>query len=496
MKFEIKNLNRAAVSLLSALLMLLALISASSYAKSTELASMRVAEQATKTRVVFDFSQLPNYKIQTLASPNRLVIDFDKTENLLSFKKKFLRDDARLFSIQVQNTSQDTRIVLGLHKLLNVKAFTLGKNSSGHERLVVDLLDERVTSQAHSNKDSAKKVTRTVNPQQAKATSKTITKSIVKTEKPPLFANSPPHFEPTPFHNTGVSTKPIVVAIDAGHGGKDSGAIGVGGIYEKHVTLAVAKRLQKLINQQANMRAVMIRDRDVFIPLKERVNLAKHQKADIFISIHADAFHDKRVKGGTVYVLSEKGASSEMAKLIAQSENASLQQVNLGEVDNDVLYALSDMSREANVNVSRKLAKNVLGEMQKTVKMHKASVQSANFAVLKTLDMPALLIETAFISNPTEAKNLQNPKFQEKVASAIAKGLNQFVGTYASKPRWGEQLYVHYRVKSGDTLSEIADQYNVSVADLKRINQIRNPNQLIKGKIVKIPVSESVLAGV
>jgi len=256
----------------------------------------------------------------------------------------------------------------------------------------------------------------------------------------------------------------------------------------------VAKRLKALIEKSPNMRAVMIRDRDIFVPLKERVRIAKQHRADIFLSIHADAFRDSRVKGGTVYVLSQRGASSAMAQLIAQRENRSLQAVDLSGFENDVAYALSDMSREANVRVSRKLAKNVLRSMNGSVEMHKETVQSANFAVLKTLDMPALLIETAFLSNPEEERKLKDPRFQQKVAKAIVGGLNEFVVAYSDQPRWGEKLYVRYRVQSGDTLSEIAEAHNVSVAELKKINGIRNANQLYKGKVMKIPVSERRLA--
>lgn len=481
---------------------------------ATELKSMRVGEQSNLTRVVFDFNDLPSYQIQTLASPNRLVLDFAKTDNKLSFSNKYLQDP-RLFSITVQNTAKHTRVILALHKSMQFKYFSLGKNKSGHERLVVDLLES-----ASSKPLAAKKW---IEP-------KPSTKSLVAVNKPaqesspvsiqkpianrPTSANTPPVKMPSrsevvkqeinlpnkslafDFAAQSHSDDEIVVAIDAGHGGKDPGAIGSNGIYEKTVTLAVAKRLKQLIDLQPNMRAVLTRDQDKFIALKDRVKIAKQNHADIFISIHADAFEDSRVKGGSVYVLSERGASSTMAQLIAESENKSLQEIPLGNLDNDVIYALSDMTREANIRVSRKLANNLVQSMARKMHMHKATVQSANFAVLKTIDMPAMLIETAFLSNPDEARKLKDPKFQHHLASAITDGLNQFVLAYKDQPRWGEKLYITYKVKSGDTLSEIAEQFGTTVAHLKRINNIQNPNALYQGKLMRIPVADRQLAGI
>ena len=287
----------------------------------------------------------------------------------------------------------------------------------------------------------------------------------------------------------------FVVAIDPGHGGKDVGAVGHGNIYEKNVTLQISKELKRLIDQQPGMRAVLTRDRDVFIPLHERVAIAKNSRADIFISVHADAFHDQSVQGGSLYVLSNGGASSVMARMLAKSENASLQNRQLTGLDSDVAFALSDMSRGANIRASKKLGESVLQEMKKSVKMHKHTVQSANFAVLKSIDMPSLLVETAFISNPSEATKLINKEFQVSMASSIVRGLQRFVGNNGQKPRWGETLYVQYKVQPGDTLSQIADNYQVTIHTLKKLNGIENPNQLYVGKQLRIPLSEQVVAG-
>ncbi|WP_319381656.1 N-acetylmuramoyl-L-alanine amidase [Thiomicrorhabdus sp.] len=293
------------------------------------------------------------------------------------------------------------------------------------------------------------------------------------------------------FANSADSSE-FVVAIDAGHGGKDSGAVGANGLHEKQVTLQMAKTLQSELNRYPGIKAILTRDRDVFIPLHERVKIAKQNRADIFVSIHADSFHDRSVQGGSVYILSRGGASSVMARVLAKSENAFLQDVSLKGRDDDVAYALSDLSREANVRASRALATTVLEEMGKKVHMHKASVQSANFAVLKSIDMPSLLIETAFISNPEEAKKLANQNFQIKMASSIAGGLNRFVQTRVRKPSWGETLFVHYRVKEGDTLSSIAANHNLSVKKLREANRSINPRRLYVGTRLLIPLEQQL----
>lgn len=476
----------------------------------TELSSMRIGQAADKTRVVFDLKQMDKYKVSQLSNPSRLVVDFYQVDNKLTFKNKHITDP-HLFKIRVSDSAARTRVVLDLHQHSTYKVFTLSKDKAGKQRLVVDLGD---SVSSVSNRVVQKKST--------KPSAKAAPKVIAKVEKPavkmgikaPVEKNISPlvkmaKVKPQQETNTHPATqsllnkessvfsepKTLVIAIDAGHGGKDVGAVGHNNVQEKVATLSMAKELKRLIDLQPGMRAVLTRDKDVFIPLGERVKIAKKQNADMFVSIHADAFHDNSVRGGSVYILSRGGASSVMARLLAKSENASLLDVRLKGRDDDVAFALSDLTREANVRASRKLAHTVLNEMQKKVKMHKHSVQSAKFAVLKSIDMPSLLIETAFISNPHEARNLMSKTFQIKMASAIASGLTKFVAQNAQKPRWGESLYVHYKVQKGDTLSQIAANYDVSTQSLKKINNIKNANQLYVGKKVKILLSEKIVAG-
>lgn len=474
------------------------LLATSAWSKMS-LEKMRLGQTNEKTRVVFEVKDNHRFEISTLKNPARIVVDFYKADNQLTFSKmKFL--DARLKQARVKNQTNRVRVVLDLRKDFEWGYFTLAKNKAGNERIVVDI------------KNVPSKPAKPVKVAQSKNASKTITvasqnpnassaKGQIALKKP--TQSSPKdiskHSSTRAMMDKGSDVftyrnKDLVVAIDAGHGGKDTGAIGYGGLYEKDVILDLAFKLKKQIDSQPGMRAVLTRDRDVFIPLHKRVRKAREQDADIFLSLHADAFHDKRARGGSVYILSTTGASSVMARILAQSENASLQDVKLKGRDADVAFVLSDLTRSANIRASRKLAKAVLGKMGQSVYLHKKSVQSADFAVLKSIDMPSLLIETAFISNPSEAKKLKSGYFQTQMAQSIVRGLDQFVKRNGNQPRWGEQLYVHYRVQRGDTLSEIAANYNLPTYQLKKLNHLREANDLKVGQKLRIPLSEDLVA--
>lgn len=480
--------------MLTALLAVALLLNASYAIAKAELANVRVGQKVDKTRVVFDIKQNHRFKVYKLNNPSRVVVDFYKTDNQLNFKNKHYKD-SRLYRVRVNDSKKQLRVTLDLHKNFDYNYFTLAKNSEGAERLVVDL--------THIVGRPAVAKTPTQSPKSAKQLAQVNHPKAIVKQKTQIKQNVAKEIRSNPVTQSLLSKDSsvlvkrdlFVVAIDPGHGGKDVGAVGHNNIYEKEATLQISRELKRLIDQQPGMKAFLTRNKDVFIPLHKRVGIAKKHQADIFISVHADAFHDHSVRGGSIYILSNGGASSVMARLLAKSENASLQDIQLKGRDSDVAFALSDMSRDANIRASKKLAKDVLKEMQKTVKMHKHSVQSANFAVLKSIDMPSLLVETAFISNPREAKKLMNKRFQTKMASSIVRGLQRFVNSNGQKPRWGETLYVHYKVQSGDTLSQIAKNYQVSTQVLKKLNGIKNANQLYVGKKIRIPLSEQVVAG-
>ncbi len=467
---------------------------------------IRVAADKQKTRVVLDLHKTPDYQTFFLSNAqkgrDRLVIDLtepkakqnivqkaikpapvkvaekaEKVKPTVKVEKKQALDVAKL------SNKQPAESVKAIHSKQAVKPQTKQTAPTTVAKAEVKSLSEKgLGNGAILKKQDSEKA-------------KPIVDIAKKDNAKPIIDKAP---KALLDKDSAVLIKPaeLVVAIDAGHGGKDTGAIGHNNVYEKHATLMMAKELKKKIDRQPGMRAILTRDKDVFIPLSKRVKIAKQKNADIFISIHADAFHDNSVRGGSVYVLSERGASSTMARLLARSENAALDEIRLKGMDDDVAFALSDLSREANIKASRKLAKTVLKQMGKTVKMHKHSVQSAGFAVLKSIDMPSLLIETAFISNPHEARNLMSRNFQRKMASAIVDGLNQYAADMTPKQRWGDTLYVHYQVQKGDTLSEIAQTYQVSTLTLKKVNKIKNANSLYVGKKLKIPVSDKLMAGI
>ena len=227
--------------------------------------------------------------------------------------------------------------------------------------------------------------------------------------------------------------KNIVVAIDAGHGGNDSGAHGPGGTQEKKVVFAIAKRLAQMINAQPGMRAVMVRKGDYYIPLRKRMDIAREAKADLFVSIHADAIKDASVKGASVYTLSNTGASSEAARWLADSENAAdlVGGVSLDDKDDVLASVLLDLSQSATKEASRSVAGKILKYFNAIGRLHKNEVQKANFMVLKSPDIPSILVETAFISNPTEENELRNGVHQEKMAAAVFKGIASYFREYA-----------------------------------------------------------------
>jgi N-acetylmuramoyl-L-alanine amidase len=221
----------------------------------------------------------------------------------------------------------------------------------------------------------------------------------------------------------------VTITLDPGHGGEDPGAIGRGGSYEKNVTLAVARRLKARIEAEPNMRVVLTRDSDYFVPLHARVQKARRIQSDLFVSIHADAFVRPDANGSSVFVLSESGASSSAARYLAQKENAAdlIGGVNIDVKDPVLARTLLDLSQTATINDSLKLGKAVLGEIGGINRLHKATVEQAGFAVLKAPDIPSILIETAFISNPEEEKRLNDDAYQDKLAEAILSGIRKYL---------------------------------------------------------------------
>ena len=264
--------------------------------------------------------------------------------------------------------------------------------------------------------------------------------------------------------------KQIVVAIDAGHGGVDSGAVGLRGTYEKEITLDIARRLGGILQKDSRLTGVLTRDSDTRVRLRSRVNVAREKGADLFLSIHADAIENRAVKGSSVYILSNRGASSELARRLASQANSAdfIGSIKRENKTDDLWETLVDLSQKATLEESSRAARGILTQLNRVGRVHKKTVQSAGFLVLKSLDIPSVLIEVAFISNPAEEMKLNEPTFRQSIARAIYKGVLNF---FDLKENYNNSISrKSYMVKKGDTLSEIADREEVSINALKKIN--------------------------
>jgi N-acetylmuramoyl-L-alanine amidase len=282
-----------------------------------------------------------------------------------------------------------------------------------------------------------------------------------------------------------------VIAIDAGHGGEDPGAKGPSGVYEKDVVLQISRRLARKVDAEPGMRAVMIREGDYYIGLRKRVHKARVARADLFVSIHADAFHDRRVRGSSVYTLSQRGASSEAARWLAEKENRSdlVGGIDLDDKDDLLASVLLDLSLSATMQSSRQAADTVLQELRRLGKTHKPRVQHAGFLVLKAPDIPSMLVETAFISNPVEERRLRDPAHQERLAEAVMVGIRGYFRAFPPAGTWIAQSTPRQHVISrGDTLSEIAEQYQVRLQDLRSANSLTD-DRIRVGQVLTIPGS-------
>ncbi len=286
----------------------------------------------------------------------------------------------------------------------------------------------------------------------------------------------------------------IVIVIDAGHGGKDPGASGPKRSVEKNVVLSIAQKLKREIDKAPWMRAILTRDRDYYIPLRNRLRIARKYDADLFVSVHADAFIKPHSKGASVFALSQRGATSEAARWLAEKENYSeLGGVDLGELDDAdgmVRTVLIDLSQTATIGASLNVGEQVLSSLAKITTLHNDKVEQAPFVVLKSPDIPSILVETGFISNPHEEKKLTNSKYQQKLALAIFNGIKRY---FEDSPPPGTKLELaslgtHYKVRRGDTLSGIARRFRVKQALLRKVNGLQSSRLNIGQKLV-IPAS-------
>jgi len=411
---------------------------ASSY---TQVENIRISREPNKTRLVFDLDDSVEYSLFSMHKPERLVIDLKQTrlmnagvlEELHSPQLKGIRTGVRKM--------HDLRVVLDLKSRTTPNSFLLEPKGNNGYRLVID-----VKEPAGSKK-----------------------REVAKKQ----------------------NLRDVVVAIDAGHGGNDPGATGRLGTHEKNVTLQIAKRLKKVIDGTKGMRAELIRRSDRFMRLRERIKRAHELDADLMISVHADSFPDVRARGASVYALSVSGATSESARLLAEKENKVdllFGDVDLNHKDKMVRQVLLDLSLTGTIESSLDIGDEVLKELGRVGRVHKKKVQQAGFAVLKAPNIPAILLETAFISNPKEERKLRSSAHQNKLASAILRGVNDYFSRKAPPGTWLSEAQEHYTIKRGDTLAQISDKYSLPVSHLRTRNSLRS-DDLRVGKKLYIPVS-------
>jgi len=409
---------------------------------------LRIWPSPTSTRLVFDLADSPTFTYFTLDNPQRLVIDIENTPS--SFDLKNIANDSNLVKkvrYSKAKNAQSVRVVIELNKKLEKNIFALPPTEPYGNRLVIDL-------------------------------------------------NDPTSSVPQIVLDAKSSTdRDIVIVIDAGHGGEDPGSIGRGGSYEKNVTLGIAKRLESLINQETGMTAVMTRTGDYYISPNNRPQIARKHKADMLVSIHADAFTTPQPSGASVWVLSMKRANTELGRWMERTERHSELLGGAAEIIQDtaseryLAEALLDMSMDHSLTTSYDLSRDMIKNLGKVTKLHKRTPQAASLAVLTSPDIPSILVETGFISNPKEEKNLNWSVYRQKLAQSIFNGLKQhFKGSPPDNSlwaKWKQQNRTH-RVRSGESLSLLAQRYNVQVSTLKKANNLHSDVVRI-GQVLTIP---------
>jgi N-acetylmuramoyl-L-alanine amidase len=393
------------------------------FANAAQIASVRVWPANDYTRVTLETDSQLKSSHFLVTDPNRLVVEIEGVEldaKLKSLVAKVQPNDPYIAQVRVgQNRPGVVRMVFDLKAEIQPQVFTLAPVGNYRHRLVFDLYPANPI-------DPIAELLKRPRPALPSETPSTDTPA-----NPPTAKN-----DTTPEAPLAV-TRMITIALDPGHGGEDPGAVGRGGNFEKNVVLAIAQRLKLRLEQQPNTRVMLTRDGDYFVPLHVRVQKARKVQADLFVSIHADAFIEPTARGSSVFALSEKGASSTAARWLANKENAAdlIGGINISSKNQQLASVLLDLSTTAQINDSLKLAKHVLGEIGSINRLHKPQVEQAGFAVLKAPDVPSILVETAFISNPEEEAKLTDERYQDQMADALARGIRKYLQKHPSLNR-------------------------------------------------------------
>ncbi len=424
---------------------------------AADVGNVRVWLAPDNTRLVLDLSGPVEHALFPLDNPPRIVIDVPDSRMKADLSQlKLEGSPLRRVRSGVRN-GDDLRIVLELNRKVQPRSFALKPNDQYGHRLVVDLAE-----------------------------------TALKASKKTARAKSPP----------AGGMRDVVIAIDAGHGGEDPGALGPGGVREKDVVMAIAHELHTLLEKEKGFKPVLVRNGDYYVELRKRTRLARRHSADLFVSIHADAFRDKRAHGASVWALSERGASSEMGRWLADTENntdliGGVGTLKLEDKDDLLAEVLLDMSMTASLSDSLVIADHVLTNMGRFARLHKNRVEQAGFVVLKSPDIPSILVETGFISNPREAQLLRSRKYQKKLARAMFDGIKLHFTrkppamTYlAWKKNGGKAAISRYKVSRGDSLSVIAQRNGISLQQLREMNRLTSDKIRI-GQVLEIPVPTS-----
>ncbi|MEN0036606.1 MAG: N-acetylmuramoyl-L-alanine amidase [Cellvibrio sp.] len=483
-------------------------------AQSATVNGVRVWRAPDHTRIVLDLDAPVQHSLTLAGNPDRIILDVPNSKLNGSLGNLPLADTPVMVIRSNVHNKTDLRLVLDLKAKVTPNSFSLKAHAGMHDRLVIDLYDEVPNTAVATATTAAPPTTPTTAVAKPPVSTSLPPSQVVSGAQSPATTNKPataiektvvvpPPSQPTA--NVDLQGKrTIVIAVDAGHGGEDPGAMGPNRLREKEVTLAIAKELIAAINAQPGFSGKLTRTGDYFIPLKKRRDLARTMKADLFVSIHADAFTKASARGASVFALSRNGATSETARFLAQRENESdliggVGDISLGDKDQVLAGVLVDLSMTATLNSSLQVGHHVLNSMGGIAHLHKRHVEQAGFMVLKSPDVPSILVETGFISNPDEARKLATVAYRKQMASSVFKGIRQYfyqhppAGTYiAAQVQSGsvKDFERQHTVVSGDSLSGIATRYGVSSQRLMQYNNMRDTNVKI-GQTLKIPAGNA-----
>jgi N-acetylmuramoyl-L-alanine amidase len=439
------------------------LASLGSPAGAAVIQGLRTEQAEDHTRLIFELDAPLQHSIFTLEDPNRVVIDLEGTQLKAKLDSLDLSQTPISRIRSAARNDKDLRVVFDLRQPVQPRSFLVARDGKQSERLVIELRGAAVPQTA------------------ATSTQEPVAAAIATAAE--------------------TNNRDIVIAISAGHGGQDPGAIGVNRLQEKRVTLAIAREVETLINATPGFRAVMLRDGDYYVGLWDRVQLAHKHNADFYLAIHADAHRNANASGATIYALSQHGATSEQARLLAEKENSAdliggSGSVSLRDREPVLASVLLDLSMSGTIATSLEIGDRLISTLGKVSTMRRKNVEQAAFVELKSADIPSLLVESGYITNARDARNLDNPQWRQSFAAALVQGITQWFLERPPRGTWVAWQQTHggstgastYTVKRGDTLSQIADRFHVSMALLKATNNLKGDGIQV-GQTLKLPVA-------